>query len=240
MKTALLVISLVALCSQRLVAETAYFVVSYPPCDTNYFGPETTNAYILPINQPADIVKARLLAATCGAYPGGGSFRPLFMLGVGGDGTNRNVALPAQPLWSWHVSEFVHWTGFTSPEYPYTHPWEIERDVLNGTLTNGTQLTLKGYYTVIAEVNPPLKLFSILDQSDFILYWTHDASNTTYTVEWTQSLTNPQWKNLDQIPPPAPNVTPFVTLGPKAFEVPLNPAENYFFRLRLDPKPAGL
>ena len=241
MKSVLLVISLFALCSLRLTAGTPTFVVSYPPCYGAYSGPETTNAYILPLNRQADIEKARLLAASGGCFPQDGSFRPFFILGVGGDGTNRNVALPGQPLWSWHVIDFVDWISFTSFDYPYADPWQIERDVVNGTLTNGTQLTLKGYYTVIAEVDPPLKLFSILDQSDFILYWTHDASNTTYTVEWTQSLTNPQWKSLDQLPPPAPNAAPFVPLGPtgKAFDIALDSAGSYLFRLRLDPKPAG-
>lgn len=228
---------LVALITMQLplsvVAETTYFVVGFPPCDTNYFGPETTNAYILPITQPADIATARLRAATCGGYPQDGDFRPLFILGLGGDGTNRNVALPGQPLWSWHVDELVAWTGYITPEYPYTHPWEIERDVLNGTLTNGTQIALKGVYTVIAEVDPPLALYIMnYEPADFIVYWTHDTPNTVYTVEWTQSLSNPQWQSLT-------SNTPGVVVLPKALQIGTWAINGGYFRLRLDPKPAG-
>jgi hypothetical protein len=85
-----------------LRAETAWFVVSFPPCYGAYTGPESTNAFILPLTQPHDIENARLRSATGGCF-GSDDVRPVFTIHLGADGTNRNVALAGQPFWSWHL-----------------------------------------------------------------------------------------------------------------------------------------
>jgi hypothetical protein len=239
MKAALAAILLAGYTSLSLRVVAVDFVVASPPCYSPPTDQSVTNAYILPINSPADITKARVLVATGGCIvlsPGFSDFRPVFEIGLGSDGTNRNVALPGQPLWSWHVQKLLGWADGTIPEYPYTHPFEIERAVLSGTLTNGDQLTLKGAYTTAREVNPALALYmteydSTTQSRCFLLYWTHDAPNTTYTVEWSDSLSPGDWKPL------AANMPGVDQLGDKAWLVPGSPAHR-FFRLRTDPIPA--
>jgi len=234
MKTLLTMAFIAIFGGLALRAETAYFVVSYPPCYGPYTGPESTNAFVLPLTQAHDIENARLRSATGGCF-GSDDVRPVFTIHLGADGTNRNVALPSQPFWSWHVAQFTLWSGVRGS---YQHPFQLERDVLNGLKNDGDTVAFSEIYTVTAEINPPLKLFFFnYELGDFVLHWTHDAPNTAYSLEWTDSLTTLQWKALDQLPPPGPNAVPFTQIGPKAYEIPANPAYNYFFRLRLEPKP---
>src|ERR1051326_9349841 len=98
----------------------ANFVVATPPC----YGPPPasepqyqTNAFVLPLIAPEDITKARILAATGRCLALGDDFRPVFEIGVGSDGTNRNVALSSQPLWSWDGGAFVGWTLIAAEGY---------------------------------------------------------------------------------------------------------------------------
>ncbi|MBI2924089.1 MAG: hypothetical protein HYY24_00095 [Verrucomicrobia bacterium] len=218
-------------------AETAYFVVGHPPC----YGPppaeSATNAYILPISQPADIRQARLLVASGGCFALNGDMKPVFRIGLGSDGTNRNVALPDEPLWSWHATDFLSWALFFGGN-PYLHPWQLERDVLNGTRTDGDGVGFNGVYTTIAELNPPLALYFYYGRYsespvELFLYWTHDAPNTAYAIEWAKSLSAPQWQTLRYD-------TPGIQLvGPKLVAVSPSAIDGGFFRLRADRKAAA-
>src|SRR4051812_6976634 len=67
--------ALIACVSPKITAETAWFVVSFPPCYGAYSGPEITNAFILPLTQAHDIENARLRSATGGCF-GSDDVRP--------------------------------------------------------------------------------------------------------------------------------------------------------------------
>jgi hypothetical protein len=232
MKAALAATLLASLSGLLSEAEPVYFVVGNPPG----FGPGT-NAYILPLTRPTDITKARVLVVTGGTEGSldgaDGDPWPAVVIGLGSDGINRNVALPGEPLWSWHVTDLFIWFGASLPEDPYKHPWQLEEAVRNGTIPDGAHMGFLGY-TVVAEVDPPLALYSHKDMwGTLYLYWTHNAPNTVYTVEWTRTLSPPAWQPLSY------DMSGVQFLPPGLVGISQTAIDGGFFRLRTAPKPAA-
>jgi hypothetical protein len=174
----------------------ANFIVGFPPYYGMATGEYLTNAYILPIAAAADLQKARLLVATGGYNPYDGDSRPVFEIGLGSDGTNRNTTLLDQPLWSWHVKALVGWASPTDPPSPYTHPFEIEAAVLNGTIKEGDTVTLNGTYPTISELGSVLRLYTAPHFAGFWLFWIQESPAAPYHPQWTDSLASGDWQPL--------------------------------------------
>jgi hypothetical protein len=207
-----------------------------------------TNAFIVTVTDPQDISYARVLVATgglCKAFGHCYDWLPVFTIEVGADGTNRNVALPAQPLWSWHVTRIASWATSSFPDYPYQHPWQLEQAIQAGAITGSITTGFYHGYTFLAEIDAPLRLYEQASYDgtlfDFIgLYWTHDKPGLSYDVEYTYSLEHPDWQAMDLQAVTNSAIIDFgpwglARLGPSAFAVlPLSDKPAYF-RLRAQP-----
>ena len=135
-------------------ADVALFVVAENPslvdpcvrCDP----------FILPLSDPNDIESAREIIAT-GANPG-----IIFAkIVAGSDGVNRDVLAPGEPLWSWHVIEFLGFATIVVPEFPEYWPRFVESDV-DGFIEMhpdpdeaGVGVIAFRKYTIVAEVPEP-------------------------------------------------------------------------------------
>ncbi|GAB4528435.1 MAG: hypothetical protein Tsb0020_45620 [Haliangiales bacterium] len=98
-----------------------YFVVAEMNDDS-----DNNDSYVVPITDPDDVAHARALIADGPDAVG----RPLVVAHVrsGADGINRDVRSSGEPLWSWHVVEFVNFADITLELYDGS-PSLIEGDV---------------------------------------------------------------------------------------------------------------
>jgi hypothetical protein len=80
-------------------AGVTYFEVAEPAGRATHH-----DSYVLPLTRPDDVQHARDLIAR-GPEEAGAS---IVFAGIapGADGINRNLLAPAQPEWSWHVTDF--------------------------------------------------------------------------------------------------------------------------------------
>lgn len=138
-----LTITAVLLPVTPLQAQTpAYFVVGRPG-----LYPFAGDSYVLPLTDPVDIAQAREMAS------GPAGLIVVATVTAGSDGINRNVSAPGEPLWSWHVKEFLAFA-------------EVAIELCDGTPTmteTGAQGWPPGYeedicywdYTVVDEIPGP-------------------------------------------------------------------------------------
>ncbi len=98
-----------------------YFVVAEMDDD-----PNNNDSYVVPITDPEHIAHARAIISDGPDAAG----RPLVVAHVrsGADGINRDVLNSGEPLWSWHVVEFVDFADITLELYDGS-PTLIEGDV---------------------------------------------------------------------------------------------------------------
>ena len=125
-------------------AETRWFVIS----ETDQ-PPAHNDAYLLPLSDPDAIAQARVLVEK---GPGNevGSIATV-KIAAGADGFNRNVLAEGEPLWSWHVAEFVGFSDFAI-ELCDGWPGFIEDDV--DAFIDNTDATVCFWgYTVTAELD---------------------------------------------------------------------------------------
>jgi hypothetical protein len=108
------------------------------------------DSYVLSLSDPAAIAHARSLIAAGGSGPA-----PIAVahIAAGADGINRDALAPGEPLWSWHVTDFVDFAD-TTIEILDGWPTFVESDVDAWIAnTNGTI----GFwsYTVVRELPEP-------------------------------------------------------------------------------------
>lgn len=193
---------LLLLCSIH-ASEPVYFVVG--PMK-GHPSESSTNTFLLPLNRAEDIRKARKLAALRGtgwvinafATPEMGDQMPVFKIGVGPDGVNRDVTKTDEPLWNWHVKEFVYWgDAFIVDRYPT--PQAVEAAVNAGTLRENDRIFL-GAYRIHAELSPEMILYVERKEpirGPLVVYWTHSNYGDQYQVEWTPDLHTANWQVLE-------------------------------------------
>jgi hypothetical protein len=184
-----------------------------------------TNSFVIPLTDPSDIANERYRSATVDRddvfyympYTRTES-HPLLDIQLGSDGINRDFFTAGQPLWSWHVRAVVGWTGAYIPEQPYHHPWELERDVLAGTITNGSVVFFANAYIPISELTddlrlrvwrpPPSPSYYYTSEAGSYFYWTHGVledlwnpgtSERVYSLEWSATLSPPQWFTVPEV-----------------------------------------
>jgi hypothetical protein len=124
-------------------ARAELFVVAEPrsPC-------AACDAYVLPLQAPADVAHARDLIVRGPALAGA----PIAVarIAAGPDGVNRNVLAPGEPPWSWRVTEFQGFADFTIELCDGT-PTLVEQDVAGWIANTGGVICFWGY-TVVAEL----------------------------------------------------------------------------------------
>jgi hypothetical protein len=123
-------------------AETINFVVADPGLYQLGLG----DSYVLPLSDPDDIATARSLVA------GGGFLIANASVMKGSDGVNRDVVASGQPLWSWHVVEFL---GFddSAVELCDGSPTYTEAESHNWAEDTVVQICYWAY-TVVDELGP--------------------------------------------------------------------------------------
>ena len=122
--------------------EVRWFVVSE-------IDPNRNQSYLLPLTDPETIEEARILVDQ-GPGNGVGSIASV-RIAAGPDGFNRDVLAEGEPLWSWHVTEFL---GFADAAIELCDGWPgfIEEDV--GAFIRNTQGQVCFWgYTVTAELD---------------------------------------------------------------------------------------
>jgi hypothetical protein len=203
-----------------------------------------SNSYILPLTRAEDIDTARRHAAatdprvgTIAPVLGIADLAPIVRIELGSDCINRDLFAPGEPFWSWHVVDLVGWTGAFIPTYPYYDPWQLERDVQAGTITNGFEVSFADGYMVIAELTSTYQLHLLREiplnpRGEVIyFYWTHGDTNHAYALERTPFLIPSNWETV-----------PVGTNGTErdAFRV-ISVMRQFFpdgfYRLRVDPLP---
>lgn len=127
-------------------AATVHFVVSeiYPASGRG-------DSYILPLANPEAIKHARDLIEF---GPSIGQALVVARIASGADGVNRNVLAPGEPLWSWHVTEFLGFADFTIEILDGDPSW-VEEDVEGWLGNTGGVIGFWGY-TVTQEVAVPI------------------------------------------------------------------------------------
>lgn len=123
-------------------AETINFVVARPELYPFGLG----DSYVLPLSDPDDIATARLLV-------GGGGFLFVFAnVTPGSDGINRNVVALGQPLWSWHVAEFL---AFDTAAIELCDGTPTYTEMESQSWSDGTLVEICYWeYTVVDELGP--------------------------------------------------------------------------------------
>lgn len=124
-------------------AEEVRFEVARP-----LFGaPSVDDAYVLPLQDPADIAYARAILAD---DPLATARIVVAQIAAGADGVNRNLRAPGQPLWNWHVSAFTTFAEITI-ELCDGGPQFVENDVAGWMANTGGQICFWSY-TVTREL----------------------------------------------------------------------------------------
>jgi hypothetical protein len=126
---------------------------------------QRNDSFLLPLDDADDIAAARQLIAQ---GPGGGvGSIVVARIGAGSDGLNRDVRAAGQPLWSWHVSEFV---AFADAAIELCDGWPgyIQQDV-DAFIANTNGQICFWSYTVVAELAapPPFAINEALDGAWF-------------------------------------------------------------------------
>lgn len=248
MNRTLLTLISIALGAQ-LHAETVFFVVG-PQGGKPSVGSSFTNSFLIPLSDPVEIADGRYLSSAVdntsavGHLPiSRGDIRPLVRIRLGTDGTNRNVMVSDQPLWSWHVEKVVGWTDAFTPEYPYHDPEDLEREVVAGRIEDGFVVAFSGGYTVISELTDKLVLYIYQKPGStrLLFYWTHGEledwtaapAQRKYLLEWTPKFDAPDSKVIGED-------EPWVTRwSSRQIDIPAEVLGGGFFRLRYRPSASG-
>jgi hypothetical protein len=108
------------------------------------------DSYLLPLSDPDAIEHARALIEGGGAGPGAIA---VAHIAAGSDGINRDVLATGEPLWSWHVTDFVDFAD-TTIEILDGWPTFVESDV-DGWIANTNGTIGFWSYTVVRELPEP-------------------------------------------------------------------------------------
>ena len=127
------------------------------------------DSFLLPLSDPNDIERARAIIAAGGAAP---DTEPAVTVVVGSDGVNRDVLAPGEPLWSWHVTEFLGFMTIAIPEPPPpTGPGDLELHIAETEPPDGEEFgpVVFQNYTVVEEVPEPGSLAGALAAAAVLL-----------------------------------------------------------------------
>ncbi len=115
------------------------------------------DSFILPLSDPRHIARALEIIADIEAGGNGGGDSSVTVEIIGGsDGVNRDVLAPGEPLWSWHVTEFLGFGTILIFEVPSFSPGFVEE-----FLAEHPERGEEGFgvpfrdFTVVAEVPEP-------------------------------------------------------------------------------------
>ena len=131
-----------ALLASSASATTVRFLVAEPE-EERFHG----DSYVLPLEDPEAIAHARALVAE---GPSAGAPIAVARIAAGPDGVNRDLLAPGEPLWSWHVTEFVGFADLTI-EVQDGWPGYVEQDV-EGWIANTDGTIGFWSYTVVEEL----------------------------------------------------------------------------------------
>jgi hypothetical protein len=148
----------------RSVIVCALFVLPFMFCrwanaTTVYFevgeiNPFHGDSYILPLENPSDIAHAQALILQ---GISAGQTIAVAQIAAGSDGINRNYLAPGQPLWSWHVTNFLGFADLAAEVLDGT-PTQVENNVAGWIANTGGEVGFYNY-TVVAQVVPEPSTF---------------------------------------------------------------------------------
>jgi len=181
--------------AQAIYAAPAYFVaVTHPITASEEVGWKVLDtSFIVPISDPVKIQEAR-------TYGRGGNLdHPCFRVKVapGSDGLNRNVVVTNQPLWLWHIVDFV---GFQigCGEYDVIDPLRPTPYNLHDPQVMARAMAEGGWsaarYEIVAEIDPPLQSSLRFEPTlGAILEWDDLGKFYEFTVE-TRLISESSWR----------------------------------------------
>ena len=108
---------------------------------------------------------------------------PFGAVGAGSDGVNRNVLADGEPLWSWHITEFVGFLGGGFPGLD-SAPSLIEQDIQGGADNYAVAFTGYTVVSVLSSANVPegvggdINLDGSVNRKDLAEFVTHFGENS--------------------------------------------------------------
>lgn len=161
-------------------SEPIYFILGTPLID---------EVCVVPLIRPDDIVFARTAIRT----GDGQQMLKNVRIEDGIDGINRNYQSPNTTEWPWHIVEFLGLssgtTGFGGG-IPQIHE---NLDFLLSPQVDGRVVFLSDY-TFVHELGPRMHLTVRAAGEDFEILWAGAGPGYLYTLEFTDSLSAPEWR----------------------------------------------
>jgi len=187
-----------------------YFLVARIPAPYNPWVIQDSFVLPIPCSRPSDIQHARDLAAwdwvNHNFWVGDGPPDPWVMVKVlpGADGVNCDYLNPALGRWSWHVSEFLGFMGYSGGSAPEVSisPTGIERSIRDSPTCDPMVmcpwdlhcLVIPSMYSVLRELGPvPLYLSAVSAADGTTVYWSGLGTNYVYTLEQKSPTLTAQW-----------------------------------------------
>ena len=152
--------------------------------------PSEDDSCVLPLVRSEDIDDARAAIRH-------GESRATFkvvQIAAGNDGINRNYESSRASDWSWHIVEFLWLSNGTSRgASPATI--EADPDFYLSSRANG-RIALWYSYTFVHELGPRMHLTVRPAGEDLEILWAGAGPGYVYTLEFTDSLSAPDWQPL--------------------------------------------
>jgi hypothetical protein len=136
----ILVLLILSNISAVATASPVYFVVS--DINNNH-----NDSYVIGLENEYEIAHARNLIEF---GPSAGGSILIADIAAGSDGINRNVQAAGEPLWNWHVTQFLGFADFTAEIYD-AWPSYVESDVGGWIANTGGRIGFWNY-TVTQEI----------------------------------------------------------------------------------------
>jgi len=165
-------------------SNAVYFVFAEPP-------PRGRDAFVLPLTQSNDIAFVRSWLRDTNLPPGT-PITPVFLIAPGSDGINRDYLTVGAPQWSWHVVEFIGFSGGVSGVIGST-PTYVE-DHLDEWMARNRGLTAFFQVPLFELLPRPDPVVSAnLGPAGLGLSWTDLGVHYTYTVETATTVDSSNW-----------------------------------------------
>jgi hypothetical protein len=125
----------------------AYFIADLRRLPVGVAGPRDPGngqTFVFQVSDPTVAHQVRL-----GIAQGLNQGVPLFRIAAGGDGVNKNYALPGNPAWNWHVTEFVAFAELLiDADRPSLsgNASDLALDPVAWVRDNGTLISWRSYY----------------------------------------------------------------------------------------------
>jgi hypothetical protein len=169
-------------------AETTYFLIA------DRIGPPR-ESYVVPMTKAEDIAEARRQLYEVSQIERRGL---VVQIERGKDWINRNYVAPGAPSWSWHVIQFNLFADSSSRRDG--RPSDVEQELEIWLAPPEDGIVFLTYYTIIAEIQPPVILSVQPGSSGNELRWHSFGTNFLYTVETSSTAGPESWA-------PAPGTT---------------------------------